>query len=276
MSHPRPTRPQRGPLRAAAAALLLVLGLGSLGCLGCIDPVSEHRVRANAFLRGGDATAALKEIEAGLSKNKDNVPLLILRGKALFELDRMEDARAAYQQALTAGAAEGPRSLAEAHLGLAMIGTRTKDLAAARKHFEVLVGINEKDATSHLNVARTCLELKDMDCAVSHAEAAGRLRGDEEPVLYTEGTIYLAAGKLREAELTFQHICDVMPGASSCPYGLALVAARRGDKAKAIEHLREAVKRKVPNPGQIAVDPGFAPLKDDPEFRAVVDGAAGK
>jgi len=48
---------------------------------------------------------------------------------------------------------------------------------------------------------------------------------DEEGVLYTLGTVYLAAGKLKEAEMTFQHICDVVPAASSCPYGVALVAA---------------------------------------------------
>jgi tetratricopeptide (TPR) repeat protein len=260
-------------LRAHASIALLALGL--LG-LGCIDPVSEHSVRANAFLRGGDAAAALKECEAGLARKGDNLPLLILRGKALFELDRMDEAQKAYEHVLQVGAKEEPRSLAEAHLGLAMVGTRQKNWALARKNFEVLVGINAKDATSHLNVARSCLELKDMECAVSHAEAAGRLRGNEEPVLYTEGTIYLAAGKLREAELTFQHICDVIPGAASCPYGLAQVAAKRNDKAKAIEHLREAVKRKVPNPDQIAADPNFAPLKDDPEFRAIVQSALAK
>ena len=62
---------------------------------------------------------------------------------------------------------------------------------------------------------------------IQHGEAAGRIRGDEEGVLYTLGTIYLTAGKLKEAELTFQHICDVVPGASSCPYGVALVASQR-------------------------------------------------
>jgi tetratricopeptide (TPR) repeat protein len=264
-SHPRSAR-------ARAAAALLVLGLAGLGC---IDPVSEHRVRANAFLRGGDAAAALKECEQGLARKPDNLPLLILRGKALFELDKMDEARGAYQAAIDEGKTSGVErsALAEAYLGMAMIGTRQKDWIAARTYFELLVSINEKDATSHLNIARTCLELKDMECAVKHAEAAGRLRGNEEPVLYTEGTVYLAAGKLREAELTFQHICDAVPGASSCPYGLALVAAKRGDKPKALEHLREAVRRKVPSPDSIAKDPGFASLKDDPEFQAIAQSA---
>jgi tetratricopeptide (TPR) repeat protein len=155
-----------------------------------------------------------------------------------------------------------------------MIAARQKDWATARKHFETLVGQNPKDGSSHLNVAKACLELKDLDCAVHHAEEAGRLRGNEEPVLYALGTVYLAAGKPREAELTFQHICEAVPGAASCPYGLALVAARAGDRKRALEQLDEAVRRKLPNPDQIAADPGFSSIKDDPEFQKIAARAA--
>ena len=251
-------------LASRAFAVLLLLG-------ACVDQAAEHRVRANAFLRGGDAAAALKECDDGLGQKKGNVPLLILRGKALFELDRLDDARDAYQAALDADRAEGHdgHALAEAYLGLAMAASRQKDWPAARKHFETLVGYNPKDGSSHLNVAKACLELKDLDCAVHHAEEAGRLRGNEEPVLYALGTIYLAAGKPKEAELTFQHICEAAPGVASCPYGLALVAARAGDRKTALTQLDEAVRRKLPNPDHIAADPGFASIKDDPEFQRI-------
>src|SRR5262249_58880236 len=119
------------PAARAPRALLVLLLLG-----GCVDRAAEHRVRANAFLRGGDAAAALKECDEGLAQKKGNVPLLILRGKALFELDRLDDARAAYESAVDAARSEPKRSLAEAYLGLAMIGSRQKDWAAATTHFE--------------------------------------------------------------------------------------------------------------------------------------------
>jgi tetratricopeptide (TPR) repeat protein len=248
--------------RAVLAGLLLLLG-------ACVDRTGEHRVRANAFLRGGDAAAALKECDDGLAAKQGNVPLLILRGKALFELDRLDDARGAYQAALDAAHEEG-RSLAEAYLGLAMIASRRSEWSEARKQFETLVRYEPMDGTSHLNLAKACLELGDLDCAVTHGEKANQFRNNEEPVLYALGTIYLAAGKPKEAELTFQHVCDVVPGAASCPYGLALVAARAGDHAKALAALDDAVRRKLPNPDQIARDPGFASLKDDPEFQRIV------
>jgi tetratricopeptide (TPR) repeat protein len=273
MPHPRRLDAGRGaaPVVPSLAAALL---LGVLG-LGCVDAPTEHRVRANAFLRGGDAAAALKEIDLGLDKKKGDPALLILRGKALFELDRMDESRDAFARAMGADGAgrDGDRTKAEAHLGLAMVGSRTKDWAAARAHFEALVQLNEKDATSHLNVARACIEQHDLECAVSHGEAAGKLRGDDESVLYTLGNIYLNAGKLKEAELTFQHICDVVPAASSCPYGLALAAAKSGDKPRALAQLRDAISRKVPAPQAIATEPAFASIKEDPEFVELVGKA---
>lgn len=259
--------------RASAALLLAALSLASLGCM---DQAAEHRTRANAFLRGGDAASALKECDDGLAGKKDNLPLLILRGKALFELDRLDESRQAYERAVEVGKDEEQRSLSEAFLGIAMVASRQHDWVTAKKQFETLVAVNPKDAISHLNVARTCMEMKDLACAVSHGEEAGKLRGNEEPVLYTLGTIYLAADKGKEAEMTFQHICEVIPGAASCPYGLALVAAKAGDKAKALAQLEEAVKRKVPNPDKLAMEPGFASLKDDPAFLALAEKAKQK
>jgi tetratricopeptide (TPR) repeat protein len=253
-----------------------LLAASGLGLLGCMDQAAEHRTRANAFLRGGDATLALKECDDGLAIKKNNVPLVILRGKALFELDRLDEARVDFDRAVALSKDEEPRSLSEAFLGLAMIATRQKDWAAARHQFEMLVSVSPKDAVSHLNVARACLELKDLACAVAHGEEAGHLRGNEEPVLYTLGTIYVAADKLTDAEGTFQHICEVIPGAATCPYGLALVAARKGDKARALAQLREAVKRKLPNPEKIALEAGFAGFKDDPEFLAITELAKQK
>ncbi len=256
-------------------SLFAALLLGSLvlpGALACVDAPTEHRVRANAFLRGGDPAAALKEVDLGLEERKDDTGLLILRGKTLFELDRMPEARDAFARAMETGKAKGEsdRALAEAHLGLAMVGSRTADWAAARTHFEALVELNDKDATSHLNVARACVELRDIECAVAHGEIAGKLRGNDESVLYTLGNVYLNAGKHKEAELTFQHLCEVVPGTASCPYGLALAAAASGDKPRALEKLREAVGLKVPRPQAIATEPAFASIKDDPAFQELV------
>ncbi|HVY49568.1 MAG TPA: tetratricopeptide repeat protein [Minicystis sp.] len=259
--------------RPASLALPLVLG-AALALAGCLSKADEHRVRANAFLRGNDAASALKECDEGLALRKDDLPLLILRGKALFELDRLDDARAAYRHALDVGAGEPKRSLAEAHLGLAMIASRKHDWAGARHEFGALVEGNEQDGSSQMNLARACLELKDLKCAVEHGELAKRLRPGDEKVLFTLGTIYLAADRTADASTTFEEICTAVPGTASCPYGRALVAAKKGDKDAALAALDEAVKKKLPNPDRIAEDPGFSSLKGDARFAAIAARAA--
>ena len=262
------------PRRAFALFTLLI----SLTQAGCLDKSSEHRIRANAFLRGGDAQSAVMECDLGLALKKEDPALLILKGKALFELSKLDEAKSAYELAIRGAGDQDPHALIDAHVGLAMIGSRQGDWKLARAHFEKVVEAHKNDrkgapASAHLNLARACVSLKDMECAVTNAELAGRMAGTDEATLFTLGTVYLSADKPAEAEKTFQHICDVVPTASSCPYGVAMVAAKTGDKARALAKLKEAIDRKIPEPGRIPAEPYFASIKDDPEFLALVAAA---
>jgi tetratricopeptide (TPR) repeat protein len=258
-------------LTAIAATMIAALALctGS----GCVDKPTEHRVRANAYLRGGEPAKALEECDLGLQRDGKDVPLLIMRGKSLFELERYDEAKRSYAAALEAGEGMDAKSLGEAQLGLAMVAVRQDDHGEAKLRFGELVKINPKDADARLNLARVCLSMNDTTCALEHGIEAGHLRGTDESVLFTLGRIYTVAKKYDEAERTFQHICEVVPGASSCPYGIALVAAQKGDKDRALEKLREAVKRKLPQPDKLADDPLLAPIKDDLEFKKLAGGS---
>ncbi|MEQ9319305.1 MAG: tetratricopeptide repeat protein [Polyangiaceae bacterium] len=255
-------------LAIATAALASTLAIG-----GCIDKPTEHRVRANAYLRAGEADKALEEIEAGLKIDAKDAALLIMKGKALFELSRYDESKLAYQSAIDSGVEKG--SVGEAHLGLAMIAMRKDDYTGAREHFATLVELNGKDADARINLARVCLQLKDMDCAVKHGEEAGHLRGSSEDVLFTLGRIYVTAKKYDEAEKTFSHICKIMPRTSSYPYGMALVTAQHGNKDKALAKLEEAIGKKLPAPDKLADDPLLAPLKGDEKFEKLARKAAG-
>ncbi len=241
----------------------------------CLDSAMEHRVRANAYLRGGDAQKALAEVDSGLAARPKDVPLLVMRGKALFELGQYAEARAAYRAALALSSSDD-RGLADAHLGLAMAALRENDSAEARHEFETLVKLDEKDADARLNLARVCLQLKDYGCAVAAAEVAAHARGTSEDVLFTLGRIYCVAGKLDDAEKTFTHLGEVVPKTSSAPYGLALVAAQKGDTERALSKLGEAIDRKLPNPDKVAEDALFAPLFDNARFKELVAKAAKK
>jgi Flp pilus assembly protein TadD len=242
--------------------------------LGCVNNTTEHRVRANAFFRAGQYGEALKECDLGLTGKPDDVGTLILRAKSLFELDRLAESKTDYTRAVALGEGKGKTYVGDAYLGLAILASRDKDWKEARVQFEKLLSTDSDDVGTRTNLARVCLELGDLAKAEEHAKVAVALRGQDEAVLFVLGRVLLAEGKLDDAGAAFSKLSAANPKAPSGPYGLAMVAARRGDRAVALERLGDAIARKVPNPTEIADDPAFASLKDDPEFVRVVALAA--
>jgi len=256
--------------RARTRVMVLALAVASAAC---VDPSTEHRVRANAFFRGGDFAAAEKECDQGLSAKPDDVATLILRGKTLFELGRSPEAKRDFDRSIELGAGKGKTYVGDAYLGLAIIASRNKDWTQARDDFEKLLALDPNDVGTHANLARVYLELGDVAKAKEHAEVAAHARPGDEANLFMLGKVDLAAGDLDAAAAAFAKIRESNARASSAPYGLAMVAARRGDRAAALASLRDAVALKVPNPGEIARDPAFASLASDAEFVKIVAGA---
>jgi tetratricopeptide (TPR) repeat protein len=252
--------------------LAMVLAAGP----ACVDAPTEHRVRANAFFRGGDFAAAEKECDLGLSARPDDVATLILRGKTLFELGRADEAKRDFDRAIELGAGKSKTYVGDAYVGLAIIASRNKDWSDARDDFEKLLALDPGDVGTHANLARVYLELGDLPKAKQHAEVAAAARPGDEANLFMLGKVDLAAGDLDGAAGAFSAIHDANARAPSGPYGLAMVAAKRGDRAKALASLREAVALKVPNPGEIARDPAFASLATDPEFLQISGEASGE
>jgi tetratricopeptide (TPR) repeat protein len=268
-------------LWTAVAMPLLTRSIGcfalalALAGTSCVDPSTEHRVRANAFFRGGDFAAAEKECNEGLSARPDDVATLILRGKTLFELGRSEEAKRDFDRSVELGAGKGKTYVGDAYLGLAIIASRSKDWPLARDDFEKLLALDPNDIGTRANLARVYLELGDLAKAKQNAEIAANARPGDEANLFMLGKVELAANDLDGAAAAFGKIRESNARAASAPYGLAMVAARRGDRAAALASLREAIALKVPNPGEIAHDPAFASVAADPEFLQLAAGATG-
>jgi len=256
----------------ARTSLVVVFAVTLL--LACVDGATEHRVRANAFFRGGQYAEALKECDLGLVSKPNDVGTRVLRAKSLFELDRFAEAKADYARAVSLGEAKRGTYVGDAYLGLAILASRAKDWPEARLEFDKLLVLDPTDVGTHTNLARVCLEQGDLAAAEEHAKAAVSLRDQDEAALFMLGKVMLAEGKLDEGAATFARIAAVNPKASSAPYGMAMVLARRGDKTRALAKLREATDLKVPNPQEIADDPAFASMKDDPAFSRIVTLAA--
>jgi tetratricopeptide (TPR) repeat protein len=262
-------------LRLLWLALCVASALGATASLtGCVERATEHRIRANALFKMGEYGQALAECDRGLEQKSDDTSLWVLKGKTAFELGDLLQARAAYTRAVELGRERRGVFLGDAYLGLAVIATRERKWDDARNEFLRLLDLNPSDGSSHANLARVDLELGKIEEAVHHAEQAARTRGNDEQVLFTLGKVYLAAGRLSDAEKTFQHIGEVVPNSASCPYGLALVALERGDTAAAIAKLREAVERKIPHPEKLTEDPALARLAHNRDFLSLAAAAS--
>jgi Flp pilus assembly protein TadD len=260
--------------RLARARTSIVLVFTATLLLACVDRATEHRVRANAFFRGGQYTEALKECDLGLAAKPDDVGTRVLRAKALFELDRFAEAKADYARAVTLGEGKSGTYIGDAYLGLAILASRAKDWPEAESEFDKLLALDPNDVGTHTNLARVCLERGELAKAEEHANAAVLLRDQDEAALFMLGKVLLREGKLDDATSTFARIAASNPKASSAPYGMAMILAQRGDKAGALAKLHEATSLGVPNPQEIADDPAFASLKDDPAFSRIVTLAA--
>jgi tetratricopeptide (TPR) repeat protein len=243
-------------------------GVGALSA--CVEPATEHRIRANALFKSGEYQAALEECQRGLGAKPDDTALLVLEGKTAFELGDLRTAEKAYEQAILVGNGRRGVFLGDAYLGLGVIASREQRWADARRRFLELLALAPADVASHANLAKVDLELGQIDEAVQHAEQAGRTQGNDEGILFTLGKVYVAAGRFDDAEKTFEHICQIVPGSSSCPYGVAVVATKRGDTARALAKLREAIDHKMPHPDKLGDEPAFGPLRGDPEFQALL------
>src|SRR5262249_55344586 len=242
---------RRAALRAhqrRVGGKFLGLLLVGAGLSACVEQATEHRIRANALFKLGDYRQALGECDKGLETRPDDAALLVLKGKTAFELGDLSMARGAYEKAVGLGNRKKGVFLGDAYLGLAVIASREQRWEDARESFLELIALAPGDASSHANLAKVDLELGKIDDAVDHAEQAARTLGNDEGVLFTLGKVYLAAGRSDDAEKTFEHICQVVPGSSSCPYGVALVALKKGDEPRGLSKLGAAVVRRIPIP----------------------------
>ncbi len=82
----------------------------------------------------------------------------------------------------------------------------------------------------------------------------------------------LNAGVLEAALEAYAHALELEPGRASAHYNVARIAARMGNKPKAIEHFVKAVELQSDYLDRLDEDPDLRPLKDDPDLQDRLPG----
>jgi Flp pilus assembly protein TadD len=82
----------------------------------------------------------------------------------------------------------------------------------------------------------------------------------------------LSAGDLQGAMDAYLRAVELEPTRASAHYNLARIAARMGNKAKAIERFVRAVQLQADYVDRLSEDPELRPLKDDPDLQEQLPG----
>jgi TolB-like protein/DNA-binding winged helix-turn-helix (wHTH) protein/Tfp pilus assembly protein PilF len=154
--------------------------------------------------------------------------------------------------------------------GVTFKWARRYDLSLAQ--FEKVNQLDPKFPLNHERLAQLCAILGRYDDAISE-ETEARLLAGEKPqdvrvqmnTLKRELAVKGERGYWKE-QLEFSRLPQSPPEAYIRPYGLAIIYAHLGDKAKAFENLENALAERDTQITELAIEPQFDALRSDARF----------
>ncbi len=174
---------------------------------------------AQELHQAGRFEEALVRYDEVLMQDPTMYQVHLNRGAALRELDRPDEARAAYELVLVQEAEN-----AGAHVSLAEMAVAVGDLETAVTHFEAAVGATD-DEVIPFNVGQIYFNNGEMDKAIEfYAEAADRRLDWAEPHLQI-AMVHLNQGNMDSAAEHLQMAIEVEPDSPAAAQAQAMLDA---------------------------------------------------
>jgi tetratricopeptide (TPR) repeat protein len=170
------------------------------------NPSGEWYERALAYYRAGNFARSRDCAEEALASDSRNVPSLILKGMALIELDRPEDAVGPLNEATTA-APDNPD--AWRHFGIALLSAG--DRAAALSALQRALRLQPENVPVLIDVGNLLFGLDRSEEALKTLEHARRLAVGDLPILRNLADMYASMSRHDEALRTTREILDLRP-----------------------------------------------------------------
>jgi tetratricopeptide (TPR) repeat protein len=163
--------------RVNLAAALRAVGEYDLACDQCeiaieahSDSVEAHGALGDAHAAAGRFDAALAAYDTALEKRPGHMAVRLNRAAALFKLDRLDEATAAYR-----GLLDDFDENAEAHAGLGVVLLAAGDIAAGAEAFRRAVTLNPRHGMAWAALAAS----PDASFDTDDIEVLGKLADDE-------------------------------------------------------------------------------------------------
>ena len=206
----------------------------------------------------------------------DNAKALRNLGSAYYQLDRIEEAVAAYRRSLEVE----PNATGYTNLGTALLVLDRDEEAADAFLKATELAPSDAVAWSNLGCAYHCIPERAADAAAVQERAAGMLRdrlrrnpaeaGGWERLSSLLGNL----GRRAEAEEAMERALSLAPHDALILAEAARLHCRFGERARALHYVREALQHGH-GAGLLQRSRDLAPLRDDPEFRRIVEEAPG-
>ena len=159
-----------------------------------------------AFYRAGNFRRCVECADQALAANPDDAPCLVLRGMALIELDRPDEAAGVLRRAvgLMPDSENGWR-----HLGIALM--TVGDLGGAAEAFRAVLCLRPEGLPVMIDLANILFMLGQVDEGVGLLERASRLNRGDLSILRNLAGMYISAGRPGPALETLRQILELQP-----------------------------------------------------------------
>lgn len=222
-------------LAIAEAALVLgedelaLSGLDTACSLGLLNQ-DYWRLRAALCRRQDDQEAALvcytRALECPGGEHRRE--LLANRGTCLMELERFDEARSCYEQALALNAES-----ADLHYNLGVLDAAQGDLQAARAAYERALALDGTHLQARNNLGLLCKRSGDADGAQWHFEQVLAQAPDHLPALLNLGNLLVESGEGRAARQLYEQALQQNAEHPSLLVNIANLEREQGNLAAA-------------------------------------------
>ena len=220
----------------AAIQLLLAESKKAPNRIDLLVGLGMTSVRAGRY---DDAIGYYQRVLDGLDKDARSRGEVYLRMGDVYRLKGDDNNAIAMLQKARTVLPESEKVLNDLALTLDKAGRRPE----AQKVYETIIRMNPNNGMALNNLAYLMVESGlDSDVALSYVQRAKQLLPDMPEVADTLGWIYLKKAQYDYAVNAFQDLVAKAPGHSTFHYHLAMAYKQKGDKGKAIEQLRDALK----------------------------------
>lgn len=230
------------------------------------DYAPAYRQRAKIHARRGDLERALADYDAALARNPKEASLYHDRANIYYRLKLYDRAIENYDEAVRLDP-----DYIEAYLNRGLTRVAKDDAVGALEDYNQALRRDPQRAVAYHYRGQAYAVLDRYSEALADYERAVALDPRYAAAYNSRGLIYVRLKAHAEALEAYQRAMAIRPEWATPFYNAACAAALMGDVERACGWLGRAISLRDAYRGMALRDPDFAPIRDHPQFQALVE-----